>query len=403
MRPLIHPSYRSHWLVLGLCSVGSLFLGIVNSAYPPILPLIKEELGLTYTESGMFTTAYFIGYAIGQIPWGYMADRFGGGRAMAMSVLSTSIATTLSGTTTTGLEIVVWRLLAGLLGAGVFVPGVRVISEWFPPGRRGMAIGLFGAGTSVGGILAAVSSPLVAISYGWRWSIWLFSFLGLLSVPPMWMGLGVTAGGRNREGKRLGSMRSVISKGSFWILGLDQLVRLGMLYALTTWVPTYLFETQGYSLIMASMSITIINVAGILASPVGGLISDRVGEVSVIAASLAALIPCLYALATMRNLVVVWASVALLGWLVNSTRGPMFAILPKLFGVDMVGVSTGYQNTLASTGAVILPFIVGSLRDYAASFEVGWFSLMTFCGAGAIATLLLRGRDTEATGLNSKS
>lgn len=55
-------------------------LSIMNSAYSYLLGSIKEELTLSYTESGALMSAYFMGYTLGQIPWGLLADRFGSRR-----------------------------------------------------------------------------------------------------------------------------------------------------------------------------------------------------------------------------------------------------------------------------------------------------------------------------------
>jgi ACS family glucarate transporter-like MFS transporter len=383
----VERGYR--WVILGICSIGSLFIGAVNSVYSPLLPLIKESLGLTYTGSGMFTTAYFVGYTFGQVPWGFVADRFGGRRAISFSILGLSVCTLLSGFANSEIEVVTWRLLSGLIGAGIFVPGIRTISEWFPSGRRGIAIGVFGAGTSIGGILAASVSPIIALSHGWRWSVYAFSVLGFVDVPLIWFLI--------RESGKEGAYRFdtkkmdvPIRKWSFWVLGFDQFVRLGMVYALLTWLPTFLVENHDLPLVEASRSISLMSMVGLVSNPLGGFMSDRVGERLVMSVSFAAIVPCLFVLVVSRNISLVWISILVLGWLTNFIRGPAFAILPKLFGVEQAGRVTGYQNTFAAFGAVVLPFVISFLSDQRASFEMGWYSMIIFCGLGFVSTLLLR-------------
>ncbi len=177
---------------------------------------------------------------------------------------------------------------------------------------------------------------------------------------------------------------------SFWVLGFDQFVRLGMVYALSTWLPTFLVENHGLSLVQASASISLMSMVGLFSNPIGGFVSDRVGERSVMALSFAAMMLCIFTLAVSRDASLLWVSIFILGWLTNFIRGPAFAILPKLFGVDQAGRVTGYQNTFAAFGAVVLPFVISFLRDQTASFEMGWFSLIFFCGMGFVSTLLLR-------------
>jgi len=377
-------------VILGICSIGSLFIGAVNSVYSPLLPLVKESLDLTYTGSGMFTTAYFIGYTLGQIPWGFIVDRFGGRRAISLSILGLSLCTLLSGFANSEIEVVTWRLLSGLVGSGIFVPGIRTISEWFPSGRRGIAIGVFGAGASIGGILAASVSPIIALSHGWRWSVYFFAVLGFIEVPLIWLLIRESGRDKAKRFDTIKKMDTPIRMRSFWVLGFDQFVRLGMVYALSTWLPTFLVENHDLPFVQASTSISLMSMVGLVSNPMGGFVSDRVGERLVIGISFVAMVPCIFALAVSRDTLFVWISIFILGWLTNFIRGPAFAILPKLFGVEQAGRVTGYQNTFAAFGAVVLPFVISFLRDQTASFKMGWFSLILFCVMGFVSTLLLR-------------
>ncbi len=379
------------WIVLLLCAFAVFFLTAANTAHSPILTLVMGDLNLNYMEGGLLTTAYFIGYALGQIPWGHLADRFKIGRVIALSTLGASVFTLLFGGAAQGPEAILWRFLAGLLGAGIFVPGVRMVSDWFPSEKRGTAIGFFGAASSLGPIFSAPISSLIATAHGWRWSIWFFTSLGLLSFLLSWTLLKEREKSKLSREESLKDWRGMLKQKSFWILGFDQFVRLGAIYALLSWLPTFLLETYGIDRFWSSLSVVVMNTVGILSNAVGGLISDRVGEKTVIMGSLTALIPAFYLMAVLKDQMVVWTIVVVFGWFLNFVRGPIFAILPKLYGVQRAGRASGYQNTFAATGALALPFILGYAKDYTASFDVGWISLTLFCGAASITTLFLHG------------
>ena len=123
-------NYR--WVAVFLCAFASFFLNTISVAFSPILLIVKRDLDLTYTQSGMLTTAYFTGYTIGQIPWGYVTRRLKASRAILLSVLGLAVITFLSTVATTGDTLIATRFFAGLLGAGIFVPGMLLVSEWFP-------------------------------------------------------------------------------------------------------------------------------------------------------------------------------------------------------------------------------------------------------------------------------
>ena len=138
---------RYHSVVLGGFLALSA-LSVMNSAYSYVLESIRGDLALTYTQSGSMMTAYFMGYALGQIPWGLLADRYGSRLSIALSVFGVSASTLLFSFSSGYTYAALTRFLAGLLGAGIFVPGVRLVSSWFEPEERGTALGLLSIGGS---------------------------------------------------------------------------------------------------------------------------------------------------------------------------------------------------------------------------------------------------------------
>ena len=102
------------------------FLNVLNSSYSTVMTLIKSDLNLSYTMSGALMSAYFIGYTLGQIPWGHYADKYGSKKAMSLSILGISTSTIFFGFAEGFWHAATTRFFSGLLGAGVFVPGIRL-------------------------------------------------------------------------------------------------------------------------------------------------------------------------------------------------------------------------------------------------------------------------------------
>jgi MFS transporter, NNP family, nitrate/nitrite transporter len=82
--------------------------------------------------------------------------------------LGISISTFLFGYSSNLFSAVFYRFLSGLLGAGVFVPGVKLVSSWFNSEQRGTALGLLNIGGSVGMIIVGWCVPLLCVGNGWR-------------------------------------------------------------------------------------------------------------------------------------------------------------------------------------------------------------------------------------------
>lgn len=363
-------------------------LNILNTSYSIVMALIKADLALTYTMSGALTSVYFVGYAIGQVPWGTMADRIGSKRVMVASILGIAVSTILFGFAQGFWQAALARLVAGLLGAGVFVPGVRLVSGWFPPEERGTALGILSIGGSVGLITSSTLSPYIATIIGWRGTIMGIGLLGLTLTAVLWVTLKDNEAEDRTGGD--GDLRDVFADRSFWALGLIQMARLGANYAFIAWLPLLLREEFGMSLVAAGAAFSLFNVAGMAANPLGGIISDRLGERIVLLVSFAVLAVSTFAFTLVRGGLPLYAVILVIGWFINFVRSPSFALIPRLYGVERAGRVSGLQNTFASIGALILPFLIGYIRDATDSYWAGWIALALVLGAVAVSALFLR-------------
>ena len=96
-----------------------------------------------------------------------------------------------------------------------------------------------------------------------------------------------------------------------------------------------------------------------------------------------------FAFTTLPGGPAIYLGVLGLGWFINFVRSPSFAIIPRLYGVEMAGKVSGVQNTFASLGALVLPFAMGYVRDATASYWAGWTLLSLLLGLVAVSTALI--------------
>jgi nitrate/nitrite transporter NarK len=364
------------------------FLNILNSGYSTVLTLIKKELSLSYTMSGALMSAYFIGYTIGQIPWGLLADYYGSRKIMSSSILGISCATFLFGKSSVFWHAAITRFLSGLLGAGVFVPAVRLVSTWFPSENRGTALGILSIGGSLGLIVASWVTPYASIKLGWRATITIFGLLGIASSVSIYTALRDKPGQVSNPSLLQDISELAVTK-SFWALALVQMVRLGSNYAFVAWLPLLLQEEFSLSIVAAGVAFSLFNISGMISNPIGGVFSDRFGERWMLAISFALLGLSAFSLTIIQGELALYGVIITLGWLINFVRSPSFAVIPKLYGVERAGKISGLQNTFASFGALILPLFLGYVRDKTASYWTGWTVLSTLLFIMATVNLFL--------------
>lgn len=370
-------------------------LNLMNSAYSNVLETIKAEMGLSYTQSGALMSAYFVGYMLGQIPWGMLADSRGSRPTITLSVLGVSASTMLFGLSRTVAFAMASRFLSGLLGAGIFVPSVRLVSAWFNSEERGTALGVLNIGGSVGLVAASWAVPLISLDAGWRLTIRSAGAIGVAAGAAVWLLLRDRDDPNNR-GLNLSSLP--FRDRDFWLLAFTQFIRLGSYYTLIAWLPLVLKEEYGLSIVATSGALSLFNLAGMLANPLGGVVSDRVGKRSVLMASFALLgLDVLFFAGRLTGLWV-YLAVLVLGWFINFVRSPSFTIISDVFGTEAAGSISGVHNTFASLGALVLPYTLGFIKDYTLSYRLGWLSVSVFMFIGVGLFSLVRAPERVNSG-----
>jgi MFS transporter, ACS family, glucarate transporter len=135
----------------------------VSTAKEPI----AAELRLSDQQVGMIFSSFALGYALMQIPSGWLADKVGPRAVLAGTVGFWSALTALTGVAWSFVSLLIIRFLFGIGEAAVFPGSARAVRNWLGPGERGRANGALFAGSRLG---AALSYPLlVGMLSVWRW------------------------------------------------------------------------------------------------------------------------------------------------------------------------------------------------------------------------------------------
>src|SRR6185295_2811509 len=144
------------------------------------LPVIQKELGFSLVTLGWILGAFRWGYALFQIPGGWVVDRIGPRRALTLIVTWWSIFTSATALAWSAGSMAACRFLFGVGEAGAFPIATRSLSRWMLPTERGFAQGVTHAGSRLG---AAITPPLVVwmmTAYGWRVPFLAFGLLGIV-------------------------------------------------------------------------------------------------------------------------------------------------------------------------------------------------------------------------------
>ncbi len=273
---------------------------IINSLTVPLLPMIREEFTLSYTQAGLIASAFGLAYGIGQLPSGWIADRIGPRVMIAIGISGVALAGLLVGLSHTYLMILVFMVLMGIAGGGYHPSASPLISASVPVEKRGQALGLH----TIGGSISFFLSPLIAAAIAGIWS-WRGAYI-VLSIPAIILGIVLYFLLKHAQATRTARQDVTVTyteKPPFP----GQRRRLILFITLTTltqaitlavisFIPLFLVDKFGISDETAAALIALIFSGGLWASPLGGYLSDRWGRIPIMIAVCLITGPFLYLL-----------------------------------------------------------------------------------------------------------
>jgi sugar phosphate permease len=354
------------------------------------LPMIREDLALTFTQGGTLAAASTLVYALMQIPAGYFADRFGGKRLFVIGMLGTTVLSLTFGFVTEYWQALTIQAVSGFFRAFLFAPGIRLISAWFPPEKRATAMGLYLIGGFLGNIIIDIAGPALVTKFDWRFPFLVFPPLGIIISLLLWH-FGKEP--HQRETQQEISIREVLRlfrHRLMWVCGGIQYVRLAVMMGITFWLPTLLVEEKGLSLQFAGV---IIAMQAALIAPsnlIGGYISDRLkNPIFVIAGALLVLMLTSVLMVLVDNIILLVMIIIVNSIFIQAYFGPLFSIPVEILGERTTATSTGFSNLFANIGSFSFTYLLGILKDISGSFLSGFIAIAISCVFGLGLTAVL--------------
>ncbi|HEY4305206.1 MAG TPA: MFS transporter [Gemmatimonadaceae bacterium] len=180
------------WTIVALLFCATTISYIDRQVLGILAPTLQRELGWSEVQYGDIVSWFSFAYGIGLLFAGRLLDRVGvrAGFAAAITVWSIAAVATARATTVGSFGFV--RALLGLGEAGNFPASLKTVAEWFPKKERALAVGVFNAGSNVGAIIAPITVPWIAVTWGWRQAfvatgvlgfVWLIFWLAIYREP----------------------------------------------------------------------------------------------------------------------------------------------------------------------------------------------------------------------------
>ena len=259
---------RIRWFVLFLISLMYLITYMDRANISVTASAMAGEFGLSKVEMGLVFSAFAWAYAIGQIPGGWLADRFGPKKVLLSIVSFWSVMTAATAWTSGFVSLFIVRFVFGLGEAGAFPTATRAMQLWFPKEERGFIQGV----THCFSRLAVAVTPFLAVAimsaFGWRWVFYSFALFGVVwavafailyrnrpqehprvnEAELAYIRGGAAEAAVHSTEKQTVPWKRIFTSKNMWFIAAGYFCFFYGSYFYLTWFPTYLLEYRHLSL-----------------------------------------------------------------------------------------------------------------------------------------------------------
>ncbi|MBN9118559.1 MAG: MFS transporter [Planctomycetes bacterium] len=436
------PPGRIAYLVLlvGITALAAFWLYIDRVCFSTLADPIQKDLAISDDQKSYILGAFFLTYALFQIPMGTLADRFGPRTVLALSIVAWSMVTAATGLVGGFAVLIAVRLTLGITESGAYPAAAALIKRWAPAGVRGLCSSAVALGGRLGGAVAPFLTAWLAVALvgfgladwannpagvNWRGVFVLYGSCGVAVAVLFWLVVRdhppqvvgpppAPAEGEEPDWHAMPPAKEAPAPGApvpfaqqlgklarsrnMWLFGAVQMcVNLGWVFVITL-LPTYLSEAFEMSLKERGKMQTVVLVIGCCGMFFGGMLTDglrawlgpRLGRTVPLGVALGGCAVSLLLVPTFSSVWPVVGALGLMAFLVDLHNPTIWSFAQDVGGKN-VGAALGWGNMWGNLGAALSPAILINLRNAA-----GWDAAFIFCGV-AFACAATCGLALDAT------
>lgn len=339
---------------------------------------IKTMLGLNETQFGLLAAMPVLSGSLVRVPLGIWCDKYGGRIVFFLLMLAAVIPIYLIGKATAYWQFLVLGLLVGIVG-GSFSVGTPYVARWFSKERRGLAMGIFGAGNS-GSALTKFVAPAIIAAYGWQMLPTVYAVALLVTAILFWLCSATDPTHQSGASVPFSEQMKVLKDPRVWRYCQYYSVVFGGYVALALWMTKYYVGEYGFDLRLAALLAACFSLPGGVLRALGGWIADRYGAYKVTWCVMWVCWVCFFLLSYPPTSMViktvtgeVHLTLALTPWMFTGLlfvvgtamaigKASVFKFIGDEYG-ENIGAVSGVVGLAGGLGGFVLPILFGVLLD----------------------------------------
>lgn len=387
---------------------------------------MSQELGLTSVTMGYIFSAFGWAYVIGQVPGGWLLDKFGARKVYFWSILLWSIFTVLLGFVDVFgsipliiASLFVLRFLVGLSESPAFPGNSQIVAAWFPTKERGTAAAIFNSAQYFATVIFAPFMGWLVTHIHWQSVFWIMGAIGIV-IAFIWLKViyspekhprinkeeltylqgngAITSMGENKSKTvdqknkmSWSNVKKLLSSRMLLGIFIAQYCITCLTYFFLTWFPVYLVKERHMTILQAGFAAVLPALCGFIGGILGGIISDRLIRMNK-SLSFSRKFPIVLGMLLSTSIVVcnyVDSQTAIVFFMSLAFFGKGFgalgwAVMSDVAPKEMIGLSGGLFNTFGNTAGIIIPIAIGYIVASTGSFN----GALVFVGIHAVIAIL---------------
>lgn len=422
---------KYRWTICGLI----FFATTINYLDRAVISLLKtyleKDFNWTETDYSNIVIAFQLSYALGMIFIGRFIDRVGTKIGYAVSLILWSLAAIGHAAVRSTLGFIVARAALGVSEAGNFPAAIKTTAEWFPKKERALATGIFNSGSNIGAILAPLTVPFIAETWGWQWAfiitgaigfIWLIFWFLLYEVPDKQKRLSkaeynyihsdldemeatplttpdLTA---NIEPEKKISWFHLLKFKQTWAFVLGKFLTDPIWWFYLFWLPAFLKAQYGLTGTQVALPVALVYTMATFGSIGGGWLPlhfirrdwpiFRARKTSMLIYAFC-VVPVIFA--QLLGSLNMWLAVIIIGLAASAHQAwsaNIFTTVSDMFPKRTVASVTGIGGMAGGLGGILIARLAGQLFDHykaLGQIETGYYIMFFICGCAYLLAWML--------------
>ena len=355
---------------------------------------IGEDFTLDASKIGIVLSSFFMGYAIMQIPGGWLADRFGSRKVIVAAVVAWSIFTAMSGLAWSLTSLLLIRFLFGIGEGGYPAASTKAIADYFHKDKRTKAQSTMMSSNAFGAALAPIICAPLLVAFGWRN---VFLFVGLLGIVFIVWFLLATRQAGNYSNSDVAAQPSkteykeLLRNSYLWkVLLIFFFVNITS-WGLISWMPSYLMQGLGIDLKSVGLFSAIPTLFMTVGMIISGRIINKVGSKAKYGVLTGIIImgAALYLMGSSSSVfqVIMFQCIAFTS--MSFVMSFVFTAPHRVMEQKVVGTAFGIINFGGQAAGIFSPMIMGALIASTGSYKAAFVFLTICCLVAAVIACFL--------------